>query len=83
MVHNGPPKSPKPPTFEDGHLEGSESVVEPAKLAIFPTVHQTTRIFDGIMIPNGHPKGPEPAAPGRSSVTLPLRSLCDAGVFVC
>ena len=81
MVHNGPPKSPKPPTFEDGHLEGSESVVEPAKLAIFPTVHQTTRIFDGIMIPNGHPKGPEPAAPGRSSVDSSAKVSVRCGGF--
>ena len=81
MVHNGPPKSPKPPTFEDGHLEGSESVVEPAKLAIFPTVHQTTRIFDGIMILNGHPKGPEPAAPGRSSVDSSAKVSVRCGGF--
>ena len=81
MVHNGPPKSPKPPTSEDGHLEGSESVVEPAKLAIFPTVHQTTRIFDGIMIPNGHPKGPELAASGRSSVDSSAKVSVRCGGF--
>ena len=31
-----------------------------AKVAVFPTARQTTRRFEGILVPKGHPKGPNP-----------------------
>ena len=31
-----------------------------AKVAVFPTARQTTRRFEGILVPKGHPTGPNP-----------------------